>query len=249
MTGRNDNRKNFSGGVLAMIFGNKADNKNNGTKNEKAVGEVIEKFSFEVREPLNSICGIAEVLSRYAKEQGDRGQLRSYTELLKSSTDKLQETIDAYLRQYTDVFKDEEEKHHIDEDDDFKCLHNLRLMVVEDSETNRIIIKELLEAYGVIVTECADGAEAVEKFKDSIPGTYDVIFMDIKMPNMDGYEATDRIRHSGHPQGKSIPIVATTAEVLAEDVQTALRAGMNAHIAKPYKMTKIVSTLRTVLKR
>lgn len=122
-------------------------------------------------------------------------------------------------------------------------LEKLRVMVVEDSSVSRLIAKEMLESRGSIVTTCNSGEEAVKLFAGSITGTFDVIFMDINMPGMDGYEATDAIRQCDHPQAKSIPIIAMTAEALAKDVQMALKAGMNAHISKPISIDKIVCAI------
>ena len=94
---------------------------------------------------------------------------------------------------------------------------------------------------------CDSGKEAVDMFKESITGKFDVILMDINMPGMDGYEATDAIRASEHPQAKTIPIIAMTAEALPDDIQTALKAGMNGHISKPINADKIISAIKRVL--
>ncbi|MEG2381429.1 MAG: response regulator, partial [Oscillospiraceae bacterium] len=91
--------------------------------------------------------------------------------------------------------------------------------------------------------ECAvNGEEALEKFEISKPGTYSAIIMDIQMPIMDGYEATKKIRRSDHTQAKTIPIIAMTANVFAEDVQKALTSGMNAHISKPISIDALSKT-------
>ena len=79
----------------------------------------------------------------------------------------------------------------------------------------------------------------MERFTKAEPGYYDMIFMDIQMPVMDGYEATRCIRESGHPDAKTVPIVAMTAYAFEEDVRRALEAGMNAHTAKPVNMEKL----------
>ena len=79
------------------------------------------------------------------------------------------------------------------------------------------------------------------------PGKYSIIFMDIKMPEMDGYEATELIRNSNHQQAKSIPIIAMTAETFAEDIKNALRSGMNAHVAKPVNIDKLVAAINKAI--
>ena len=107
-----------------------------------------------------------------------------------------------------------------------------RILLAEDIDVNREIITTILEPVSIIV-ECAEnGVEAVEMFKSS-PEKYDMIFMDIHMPEMDGYEATRRIRALDHPKASTVPIVAMTADVFKEDIDKAHEAGMNDHIAKP----------------
>ena len=88
-------------------------------------------------------------------------------------------------------------------------------------------------------TIAANGKEALDMFEASAPGTYDMIFMDVQMPVMNGYDATRAIRGSKHKDAKSIPIIAMTANAFDDDVKAALDAGMNAHLAKPIDMTKL----------
>lgn len=108
-----------------------------------------------------------------------------------------------------------------------------RLLLVDDTDFNREIAKELLGMVGFEV-ECAeDGKEAVDKFEQSEPGTYDGILMDVQMPVMNGYEATKAIRQSEHPQAGKILIIAMTANAFTEDINRSLAAGMNDHISKP----------------
>ena len=106
----------------------------------------------------------------------------------------------------------------------------------------------MLESRGAIVTVCDNGGEAVDLFTRSITGTYDMILMDINMPGMDGYEATDSIRSSSHPQAGSIPIIAMTAEALPDDIQRAMTAGMNGHISKPINVDKIVAAVKGAIR-
>ena len=103
---------------------------------------------------------------------------------------------------------------------------------------------ELLTAYGAKVETRDDGKQAFEAFAASAEGYYDAVLMDIQMPVMNGYEAAGRIRTCGHPQAKSIPIIAMTANVFAEDVLAARNAGMDAHIAKPIDLTKLYQALK-----
>ena len=110
---------------------------------------------------------------------------------------------------------------------------NMRALLCEDNEINQMIACRILEQLGFEVEIAGDGAEAVDTFISSAPGDYDVIYMDIQMPEMNGYEATVAIRASGHPQARSVPIIAMTANVYAEDVEKSRASGMNTHIGKP----------------
>ena len=111
-------------------------------------------------------------------------------------------------------------------------LAGKRILIVDDIEINRMIACELLAGTGADLEEACDGEEACEKFLQSPPGYYHCIFMDIQMPKMDGYMATSAIRASQRPDNR-VPIVAMTANALKEDVDSAIEAGMNDHIAKP----------------
>ena len=115
---------------------------------------------------------------------------------------------------------------------------------MEDNELNREIAKEIIGMTGVSI-ECAEnGREAVEKFTAAPVGYYDLIFMDIQMPLMNGYETTAAIRAQTLHGGQTIPIVAMTANAFAEDVVLSRNAGMNDHIAKPLDLNKLNSVLR-----
>jgi CheY-like chemotaxis protein len=108
-----------------------------------------------------------------------------------------------------------------------------RALLTEDNEINRYIASTILQGWGFAVDEAGDGAAAISKFKASEPGYYDIIFMDIQMPVMNGYDAVTSIRRLSRKDAASVPIVAMTANVFAEDVEKARQAGMNAHVGKP----------------
>jgi CheY-like chemotaxis protein/anti-sigma regulatory factor (Ser/Thr protein kinase) len=120
------------------------------------------------------------------------------------------------------------------------------LLLVDDVDINREIVLTLLEPTNIYV-ECAEnGIQALRMFEKA-PDKYDMIFMDVQMPEMDGYEATRRIRALEAPQAKSIPIVATTANVFREDIEKCLEAGMNVHIGKPLDFNEVLEILRKYL--
>ena len=111
-------------------------------------------------------------------------------------------------------------------------MEGRHVLLAEDNDLNREIALELLKMAGITVDCARDGREAVDKFL-SCRDCYDLILMDVQMPVMDGYQATDAIRKSEHPRARTIPIVAMTADAFHEDVMRAYSAGMNGHIAKP----------------
>lgn len=125
----------------------------------------------------------------------------------------------------------------------------VRVLAAEDNEPNAEILTELLKAEGIVCDIAQNGKEAVERFTKSESGFYDLIFMDIAMPVMDGYEAAEYIRSSAHPDALSIPIVAMTAYVFEEDVKRSLASGMNAHTAKPIEMEKIKMLMRQLIRK
>ena len=123
-------------------------------------------------------------------------------------------------------------------------LTDLHILVVEDNELNAEIATVQLEEFGIKVERAVDGKNAVEIFRNHPEGTFDVILMDIMMPEMNGYEATKAIRAmNDRPDGKNIPIIAMTANSFAEDVQASLDAGMNAHLSKPIVIDEVIKTI------
>jgi PAS domain S-box-containing protein len=120
------------------------------------------------------------------------------------------------------------------------------VLLAEDVEINREIVLALLE-HTQLTTDCAEnGAEAVRMFTEA-PDKYGMIFMDVQMPEMDGYEATQRIRSLDHEAAKNIPIVAMTANVFKEDIEKCMEAGMNSHIGKPLDLNDVLEKLHTYL--
>ncbi len=124
-----------------------------------------------------------------------------------------------------------------------KDFRGRRFLLVEDNELNLEIAQEMLGQTGADIDTAGNGKDALERFRQSPSGFYDVILMDIQMPEMDGYEATRAIREAGRPDSDSVLIIAMTANAFAEDITAALRAGMNAHISKPIDMNLLVTTI------
>jgi CheY-like chemotaxis protein len=121
-----------------------------------------------------------------------------------------------------------------------------RVLLAEDIEINREIVQALLEPTGAFIDPAANGAEALRLFSEN-PEAYDLILMDVQMPEMDGYEATRRIRALENPQAATVPIIAMTANVFREDIEKCLEAGMNAHIGKPMDFAETIQVMREFL--
>ena len=153
--------------------------------------------------------------------------------------------LTATLRQFTSGRKEKTARNYLDElsESDYT---GKRILLVDDNELNREIAGEILQMTGAEVETAENGKIAVEKVEASPEGLYDLVFMDIQMPVMNGYEATAAIRSLPGEKGK-LPIVAMTANAFAEDVQLAKNTGMNGHIAKPLDMNKLNDVLESWL--
>ena len=120
----------------------------------------------------------------------------------------------------------------------------MRLLLVEDNEMNREISETILTQYGFVIDTAVDGQDAVDKFMATEPGTYKAILMDVQMPVLDGYGATQAIRRSGRADGETIPIIAVTADVFTDDVARVMACGMNDYLSKPIDFDKLLEKLR-----
>ena len=129
-------------------------------------------------------------------------------------------------------------------------LAGVKILMAEDNDLNAEIAMVQLEELGIHITRASDGKEALKIFASNQPGTFDIIFMDIMMPKMNGYEATKAIRAlQNRPDARTIPIIAMTANAFAEDVQASLDAGMNDHLSKPIVIDEVVKTIARNLNR
>ena len=122
-------------------------------------------------------------------------------------------------------------------------LDGKHFLLADDHRVNRLVAQKLLESEGASIDMVENGLEALRAFEAAEPGRYDAVIMDVRMPVMNGYEATKAIRASQHPAARSVPIIAMTANTFAEDRETARRSGMDAHIAIPIDLDDIRRTL------
>ena len=128
-------------------------------------------------------------------------------------------------------------------------LKNVRILVAEDNDINWEIISEMLESYGIRCSRAANGRECVDMLTAAPPGSYDLVFMDVQMPVLNGRDAARELRACNREDLRTIPIAAMTADAFAEDVQLCLDAGMDAHVAKPIEIEKVLATIRLLLSR
>ena len=127
------------------------------------------------------------------------------------------------------------------------CFKGKRILLAEDNELNAEIAIAILEEAGFLVDRAEDGILCVDMLEKAAPGYYDLILMDIQMPNMDGYKATQAIRSFSAPVKAGITIIAMTANAFEEDRRNAFRVGTNGHIAKPIRVEKLLSVLAECL--
>lgn len=122
-----------------------------------------------------------------------------------------------------------------------------RLLLVEDNDLNREIAQTILEMYGFLVETAINGQEALDQFQQRPAYYFDGVLMDIRMPVLDGIEATKRLRTMGRPDSRTIPILAMTANAFDEDSRKSLESGMNGHLAKPIQVTELLKMLQSNL--
>ena len=130
-----------------------------------------------------------------------------------------------------------------------ETLEGRKILLAEDNDLNAEIAEAILERAGLNIERVEDGIQCVNRITEMPAGTYDVILMDIQMPNMNGYKATQAIRHLSDKDKACIPIVAMTANAFEEDKRDAIAAGMNGHIAKPIQVEKLLSILTEIVRK
>ena len=144
----------------------------------------------------------------------------------------------------TEVRRVQEIRRMADMQEDVSPLCGMRFLCAEDNEINAEILKMLLESKGASCTLYSNGQELVDAFAAVQPGDYDMILMDVQMPVMDGLEATRRIRNGKNPLGRTIPVIAMTANAFLEDMQKSREAGMDEHLSKPVDIEVLEQTVR-----
>ena len=195
----------------------------------------------KVYKPEAKSIGCGQVLfSAYSSEKAKAAGIDAFI-----AKPLFRSRLTATLRQFTSGRKEKTARNYLEKlsESDYT---GKRILLVEDNELNREIAGEILQMTGAEVETAENGKIAVEKVEASPKGSYDLIFMDIQMPVMNGYEATAAIRSLPGAKGK-LPIVAMTANAFAEDVQLAKNTGMNGHIAKPLDMNKLNDVLKNWL--
>ena len=195
----------------------------------------------KVYKPEAKSIGCGQVLSSaYSSEKAKAAGIDAFI-----AKPLFRSRLTATLRQFTSGRKEKTARNYLEKLSESDYTEK-RILLVEDNELNREIAGEILQMTGAEVEIAENGKIAVEKVEASPKGSYDLIFMDIQMPVMNGYEATAAIRSLPGAKGK-LPIVAMTANAFAEDVQLAKNIGMNGHIAKPLDMNKLNDVLKNWL--
>lgn len=126
-------------------------------------------------------------------------------------------------------------------------LNNVKVLLADDAPTNCLIAKNLIAEYGGNVVEVNTGKAAADLFLNSGENEFDVILMDMRMPVMNGWEATNIIRKSSHPNAASVPIIALTSENAVEDIERCYLCGMNYYLEKPYTPEKLLAAIQRVV--
>ncbi|MDO5448944.1 MAG: response regulator, partial [Clostridia bacterium] len=157
-------------------------------------------------------------------------------------------TVELEFKKFTGDFEEFRRAEAVEEQEATEItLDGKRILLVDDNELNREIATEILSETGATIEEAEDGQDAFDKVRESEPGYYDIVLMDVQMPRMNGYEATKAIRELENSELANIPIIAMTANAFDEDRAAAFEAGMNEHIAKPVDVAKLFEALRKIL--
>ena len=209
---------------------------------EEFLDRIFDEFSQENNGARTSYKGTGlgmAIAKRYVDLMGGKIEVSSRQGVGSTFTVE----IPLLMAEHVPAEKEEKLRNDID-------VRGLHVLLAEDNDLNAEIAVTLLEEKGIIVTRTADGKSALTQFCNTAPGTFELILMDIMMPEMNGYETTKAIRNMpDRPDGKKIPIIAMTANAFAEDIRAALDAGMDGHVAKPVDMGVLLSVITKHVKR
>jgi CheY-like chemotaxis protein len=204
----------------------------------KVKSRFLSGMNHELRTPLNAIAGMAGIARQAViKDDGAKAE-EAFVEIERQSAH-----ITSILNDISEIVA-EEKRLSPEASQGVPNLQGKHILVVDDVDINRTVLAGLVECTEAAVEEAKDGVEAVDMFRNSPDGYYDLIFMDIMMPKMDGNETTRIIRGMDRADSAGIPIVAISANALGADVKAALDAGMDKHTAKPVDFDIIMDTLR-----
>lgn len=207
-------------------------------KKLEAAGKVDEfrkKSLRDLRTELNSAVGYAELCRRHGS------QAESYLNKLSIVHGNMERTISYALGETVGDEADAVDSAKMDE------LQGKRILLVDDNELNREILEEVLLDHGLLIEEADNGKKALSAVKEHDPGYYQFILMDIEMPEMDGFEATLRIRKLPNRIRANIPIIAFTANAVSENRERAFAVGMDGFLVKPVNTTRLLSCLAKLL--
>lgn len=197
--------------------------------------EFHKKALRDLRTELHSAVGYAELCRRHSS------QTESYLDKLSMVHSNMEKTISFALGESHD---EETEEIH---EDQIKALQGKRVLLVEDNELNREILEEMLLGYGLLIEKADNGSKALTAVKEHEPGYYHFILMDIEMPEMDGYEATLKIRKLPNRIRANTPIIALTANAVSENRDRAFAVGMDGFLVKPVNISHLLSCLAKLL--
>lgn len=199
------------------------------------VAEFHKKTIKELRTELNSAVGYVELCRRHSLDAED------YLKKLQLVHTSMERTIAYSLGEAFDEETDETDEEKT------KSLEGQRVLLVEDNELNREILKEVLLDYGLLVEEADNGNKAVSMVRENVPGYYQFILMDIEMPEQDGFEATRKIRKLPNRIRAGVPVIALTANARAENRERATGSGMDDFLVKPVNTTRLLGCLAKYL--
>lgn len=211
---------------------------------DKEFEKDIYEYSYKIRTSVNSIMGMLEIEEKNAED------IELLRHIWKKETKAIQELLEVVGRitEKIGIPQIDHSKGFDNKSTDKNSICGMRILLVEDNELNMDIAEYMLSDAGAIIVKAVNGLEAWEQYHTKPAESFDVILMDIQMPVMDGYEAAEKIRSSGHGDAKTIPIIAMTAGVFPKDVEAAKQAGMSGYITKPLNGKELVNAVVTAKK-